>query len=155
LSSAKLCEQTQVCQEEKDFYQNNGVEWAVHSKIVDSKAAYPSPACDTERQANKECTCALVFLHDCSVVACNESSGFCEDTPLPCAGISVATITAAVIGAAVITGIVVGIVACVLLAGGGVYAGFTAMNPDEESKISNNPLYQSNAVGGENPLNKS
>jgi hypothetical protein len=127
----------------------------VHSKIVGSKAAYQSPACDTERQAKKECTCALVLLHDCSVVACNESSGFCEDTPLPCAGISVATITVVAIGAAVIAGIAVAIVLCLALTAGGVYAGYTAMNPEGESKISNNPLYVSNVQGGENPLNKS
>jgi hypothetical protein len=67
----------------------------------------------------------------------------------------VATITVVAIGAAVIAGIAVAIVLCLALTGGGVYAGYTAMNPEGESKISNNPLYVSNVQGGENPLNKS
>jgi len=51
-----------------------------------------------------------------------------------------------------IAGIVLGIIICCAAAGGGTFAAYNRLSPDDDAKIHTSPLYESNQKGGDNPL---
>jgi len=70
----------------------------------------------------------------------------CGSPPVP--------ITAVAIGlaAGAIAGIVIAIVACLAIAGGGAFAAAKQMGTGSVAPVSNNPIYQGNGNAGTNPL---
>jgi len=84
-------------------------------------------------------------------LVCQCATGY---TGANCASVANTIITATAITAGAIAGIIVGIVACFALAGGGAFAAAQTMGNGAVAPVVNNPIYRGTGNQGMNPLFK-
>jgi hypothetical protein len=153
--TAKPCPPIKVCPEEKNFYYaNNRLLWTDYQLSTTIPKDKTEPACDKARFERSQCNCELVNLYDCSIAACNATTGFCEDNEQPCFGVpdDNKTIIGAALGTAAIAGIIIAVVLGLACAGAGSAGLYNKFSDSDSASIHSNPLYDSAAKGGENPL---
>jgi len=70
----------------------------------------------------------------------------------PLVVVNQAAIIGGTVSAVAIVGIVLALVICAGIAGGGSYAMYNKMNGDAEAPVMSNPLYKAEGTGGQNPI---
>jgi len=100
------------------------------------------------QSVNCNATNETAALNDCGILECNEDKDQCLKTQQEC--FSVVAVAGIATGA--IIGIVVGVIAFVLCAGGVSWAVYQRVDTGGQDAVVNNPLYRGEKKQGENPL---